>query len=83
MSDLHNYLIALDQANSGEYNKKICNKNCDKARTCVELGYKKEKEIHFPKHRVFYSLEYRTMEKVPTPSNSERYTPLSEPFGIQ
>jgi hypothetical protein len=28
------------------------------------------KQIQFPKRRVFYSLEYRTMEKVPKPSNS-------------
>jgi hypothetical protein len=32
--------------------------------------------------RVFYSLEYRTMEKVQKPSNSVCYTPSSEPFRI-
>jgi hypothetical protein len=30
----------------------------------------------------FYSLEYRMMEKVQEPSNSECYTPSSEPFRI-
>jgi hypothetical protein len=32
------------------------------------------KQIQFPKRRVFYSLEYRTMEKVQKPSNSVLYT---------
>jgi hypothetical protein len=36
------------------------------------------KQIQFPKCRVFYFLEYRTMEKVQKPSNSECYTPSSE-----
>jgi hypothetical protein len=40
LSDLHSYLITRDQANSAGDNKKIHNKNCDKARTCVELGWK-------------------------------------------
>jgi hypothetical protein len=40
------------------------------------------KQIHFPKHCVFYSLEYRPMEKVQKPSNSLCYTPSSEPFKI-
>jgi hypothetical protein len=40
------------------------------------------KQIQFPKRHVFYSLEYRTMEKVQKPSNSMCYTPLSEPFRI-
>jgi hypothetical protein len=40
------------------------------------------KQIQFPKHRVFYSLEYQTMEKVQKPSNSVFYTPLSEQFRI-
>jgi hypothetical protein len=40
------------------------------------------KQIHFPKCRVFQSLEYRTMEKVQKPSNFVCYTPLSEPFRI-
>jgi hypothetical protein len=38
LSDLHSYLITRGQANSVGDNKKIHNKNCDKARTCVELG---------------------------------------------
>jgi hypothetical protein len=38
-SQIHySYLIIYDQAKLAEYNKKICNKNCDKASTCVELG---------------------------------------------
>jgi hypothetical protein len=36
----------------------------------------------FPKRRVFYTLEYRTMENVQNPSNSMCYTPSSEPFRI-
>jgi hypothetical protein len=38
LSDLHVCLITWDQANSAGDNKKICNKNCDRGRTCVELG---------------------------------------------
>jgi hypothetical protein len=37
-SDSHSYLITRDQANLVGDNKKICNKNCDRAHTCVELG---------------------------------------------
>jgi hypothetical protein len=40
LSDLHSYLIIRDQANSAGNNKKIHSKNCDKSRTCVELGWK-------------------------------------------
>jgi hypothetical protein len=36
-SDSHSYLIIRDQADSAGDNKKIYNKNCDKARTCVEV----------------------------------------------
>jgi hypothetical protein len=38
------------------------------------------KHIQFPKRCVFYLVEYRTMGKVQKPSNSEWYTPSSEPF---
>jgi hypothetical protein len=37
LSDLHSYLIVRDQANSAGDNKKIYNKNCDRAGTYVEL----------------------------------------------
>jgi hypothetical protein len=40
------------------------------------------KQMQFPKRRVFYSLEYRTMNKVENPSNSVCYTLSSEPFRI-
>jgi hypothetical protein len=40
------------------------------------------KQIRFPKRRVFYFLEYRTMEKVHKPSNSDCYTPPTELFRI-
>jgi hypothetical protein len=33
----YSYLIAWEQANSEGDKKKIYNKNCDKARPCVEL----------------------------------------------
>jgi hypothetical protein len=38
VSDLHSYLIIWDQAVSAGDNKKLHNKNCDEAPTCVELG---------------------------------------------
>jgi hypothetical protein len=38
MSDLRSYLITWDQANPAGDNKKIHNKNCEKAHKCVELG---------------------------------------------
>jgi hypothetical protein len=38
LSYLRSYLITWDQANPAEDNKKVHNKNCDKARACVELG---------------------------------------------
>jgi hypothetical protein len=38
------------------------------------------KQIQFPKRRIFYFLEYRTMGKVHKPSNSVCYTASSEPF---
>jgi hypothetical protein len=38
LSDLHSYIITRDHANSAGDNKKVYNKSCDKARTCVELG---------------------------------------------
>jgi hypothetical protein len=41
-----------------------------------------EKQIQFPKRRVFLSLEYRTMEKVQKPSNCDCDTPSSEPYRI-
>jgi hypothetical protein len=41
LSDLPSYLITRDQANSAGDKKKIHNKNCDEARTCVELGWKR------------------------------------------
>jgi hypothetical protein len=34
-----------DQNNSAGDNNKIYNKNCDKARTCVELGLKGSKNL--------------------------------------
>jgi hypothetical protein len=37
----YSYLIIWDQAKSEGDNKKLCNKNYDKARTGVEPGYKK------------------------------------------
>jgi hypothetical protein len=40
------------------------------------------KEIQFPKRRVFYFVEYRTMVKVEKSSNSVCYTPSSEPVRI-
>jgi hypothetical protein len=40
------------------------------------------KQIQFPKRRVFYSLEYRTTEKVQNPSNSVCSTPSSVPFRV-
>jgi hypothetical protein len=40
------------------------------------------KHIRFPKRCVFKFLKYRTMGKVQKPSNSEYYTPSSEPFRI-
>jgi hypothetical protein len=40
------------------------------------------KQIHFLKRCVFLFLEYRTTKKVPKPTNSESFTPLSEPFRI-
>jgi hypothetical protein len=36
----------------------------------------------FPKRRVFYLLEYRTMENIQKPSNYVWYTPWSEHFRI-
>jgi hypothetical protein len=41
------------------------------------------KQVQFPKCRVFYSLEYRSMKKVQKSSNSVCYTPSSEPFRIE
>jgi hypothetical protein len=38
LSDSHSYLIIWDQANSAGDNEKVCNKNCDRARACVEVG---------------------------------------------
>jgi hypothetical protein len=38
LSDLHSNLIIWDRANSAGDNKKLHNKNCDEAPTCVELG---------------------------------------------
>jgi hypothetical protein len=38
LSDSHSYLILWDQANLVGDNKKICNKNCDRAPTSMELG---------------------------------------------
>jgi hypothetical protein len=43
----------------------------------MELG-----KIEFPKCCVFQFLEYWTMDKVQKPSNSECYTPSSEPLKI-
>jgi hypothetical protein len=37
-------------------------------------------QIQFPKRRIFYFVEYRTMEKDQQPSNSECDTPSPEPF---
>jgi hypothetical protein len=36
--------------------------------------------LDFFRRPIFLTLEYRTMEKVQKPSNSECYTPSSEPF---
>jgi hypothetical protein len=38
------------------------------------------KQVHFSKHCVFRNLEFRTMDKIHNPSDSESYTPWSEPF---
>jgi hypothetical protein len=38
LSDAHSYLITRDQANSAGDNQKICNKNSDTSRTCVEIA---------------------------------------------
>jgi hypothetical protein len=38
LSSVRKYIISRDRANSAGDNKKVCNKSCDKARTCVELG---------------------------------------------
>jgi hypothetical protein len=40
-SDSRRYLSTWDQANSMGDNKKICNKNCDRARTYMEIGQKR------------------------------------------
>jgi hypothetical protein len=40
------------------------------------------KQFQFSKRRVFYSIEYRTMEKVQKHRNFVRYTESSEPFKI-
>jgi hypothetical protein len=40
------------------------------------------KQFQFPKRRVFYFIENRTIEKAQKPSNSVCYTPSSEPFRI-
>jgi hypothetical protein len=40
------------------------------------------KQIQFPKSCFLWFLEYRTMDDVRNPSNSESYTPSSEPFRI-
>jgi hypothetical protein len=45
LSDLHSCLITREQANSEGDNKKINNKNCDKARTCVELGWNRRQKF--------------------------------------
>jgi hypothetical protein len=51
----------------------------EKANLSLTCG---RKQILFPKHHVFYLLEYRMMEKVQKPSNSVCYTTSSEPFRI-
>jgi hypothetical protein len=40
------------------------------------------KQVQFPKRCVFWYLEFRTMDKVHKPSNSECYTASSEFFGL-
>jgi hypothetical protein len=45
---------------------------------CFRPQVRKEEFLKY----VFYILEYQMMEKVQTPSDSECYTPLSEPFKI-
>jgi hypothetical protein len=45
LSDLHSYVIIWDQVNSAGNNKKLHNKNCDEAPTCVELGKKSKNPV--------------------------------------
>jgi hypothetical protein len=40
------------------------------------------KQIQFPKYCVFLYFEFRTMDKAHNPSDSECYTPSSEPFRL-
>jgi hypothetical protein len=48
----------------------------------LDLFLSSGEQIQFPKRRVFYLLENRTMEKVQKLSNSECFAPSSEPFRI-